>query len=166
MLSDRAKELEATLKHLRELIDSPTPIETEKSQTSPDVNNRLPKPRTRANRQKSPPVLTKVVQYNLAGVPEWKKSRQKPTPEAEKTERFFHDLAEELASVVLKTMARNINEPPSVASRRLKQDIQQTLLEAVSDMKDYFAEQDARQASIPIFGGDAKHANRYDGPKR
>ena len=147
MLSDRAKELEATLKHLRELIDSPTPIEKKPVKAAP------PKPKARPSAQKSPPVLTKVVQYSLTGVPEWKKMEESPAPsrEAAQTERFFHDLAEELASTVLKTMARNINEAPSVASRQLKQDIEQTLLDAVTDMKEYFAEQDSRQASIPLY---------------
>ena len=152
MLSDRARELEATLKHLRELIDSPTPIEAGRDEIR--ATNDMPKkPKARPSRRKSPPVLTKVVQYNLTGVPEWKKPGQSPadSPEVTQTRLFFHKLAEELASVVLKTMARNINEPPAVASRRLKQHIEQTLLDAVSDMKEYFAEEDARQTSIPLY---------------
>ena len=159
MLSDRAKELEATLKHLRELIDSPTPIEAKQTEEKP-AKTAPPKPKARPSARKSPPVLTKVVQYSLAGAPEWQKPKEPPAPSPEvvETERFFHDLAEELASTVLKTMARNINEPPSVASRRLKQDIEQTLLDAVTDMKEYFAEQDARQASIPLYSGAPKKA--------
>lgn len=155
MLSDRAKELEATLKHLRELIDSPTPIETPNPTPS---DARLPKPKTRPSQRKSPPVLTKVVQYSLAGTPEWQKpdTPPAPTPEAKETERFFDDLADEIASRVLKTMAQNINEPPGIASRRLKRDIRQTLLNAVGDMKEYFSEKDSRQASIPLYADKPK----------
>jgi len=151
VLSDRAKELEATLKHLRELIDSPTPIESE-----PEASQTLPLPPTpkaRPSKRKPPPVLTKVVQYSLAGTPEWQQPQKRvtPAPEVVKTERFFNDLADDLAAVVLKTMARNINEAPAVASRRLTQSIRRTLLNAVTDMKEYFAEQDSRQTSIPLY---------------
>ncbi len=158
MLSDRAKELEATLKHLRELIDSPTPIESEPPAPQPQP----PAPKARPSKRKPPPVLTKVVQYSLAGTPEWQQPQKRvtPAPEVVETERFFNDLADDLAAVVLKTMANNINEAPALASRRLKQSIHRTLLNAVTDMKEYFAEQDSRQASIPLYSGEPEKDRR------
>ena len=86
MLSDRAKELEATLKHLRELIDSPTPIEAEaESEPTPPLSQ-PPTPKARPSKRKPPPVLTKVVQFSLAGTPEWQQPQKRVTPAPEVVE--------------------------------------------------------------------------------